>query len=117
MKNELDKISVKKEEYYKSKIEALSQILVIKPFYKKFCLIRNFKTLDSSYENNLNTNDGVNNIFQPSSNNNLHNNLSQNFNLPINNNMNNNNFSHNSNSQINLNLNLISSHPNNKIFI
>ena len=37
---ELDKVVRKKQENYKNKIDALHQILVLKPFYKKFCIIR-----------------------------------------------------------------------------
>lgn len=40
---DLEKMIAKKDEYYKNKLEAMSQILILKPFYKKFCVIRNYQ--------------------------------------------------------------------------
>jgi hypothetical protein len=37
---DVEKLILKKEEYYKGKIETINHILILKPFYKKFCVIR-----------------------------------------------------------------------------
>lgn len=51
---ELEKFLIKKNEYYKNKFEALSQLLILKPFYKKFCIIRNYKQKERDIGNNIN---------------------------------------------------------------
>jgi hypothetical protein len=64
---DLEKSLAKKEEYYKNKMDCLSQILVLKPFHKKFLVLREVpessskdklkKNLTSNNTSNYSTND------------------------------------------------------------
>lgn len=49
---EVDKAYNKKEENYKIKWESLNQAMILKPFYKKFCIIRNI-SMNNSEEINI----------------------------------------------------------------
>lgn len=40
---EFDKLNTQKEEYFKNKLDTISQIIVLKPFYKKFFILRNIQ--------------------------------------------------------------------------
>jgi hypothetical protein len=52
---ELEKFLIKKDEYYKNKVDAISQLLILKPFYKKFCVIRNYKQKEKELGNQTNS--------------------------------------------------------------